>query len=239
LQVRAQTQLRLEVHKQRRTFLKCLLQPFESRVSLSGTHGPPRSKAKRRHPASSSSPRTCSGDTVPIAAPGLVRCGSSSSVAPSIVAADARLCGICLARPNENLRLAALGDEDIGGLDIAVDDALRVRRVQRVGHPRGQVQPHSEAQRPAGNPLLKCLPLQEFHGDEAMAVVLADFADRADVRMVQCRGCAGFAEKAFEGLLVARNLAGKKLQRDSAAERDVLSFLDHPIPPPPSFLMTR
>ena len=33
----------------------------------------------------------------------------------------------------EHLRLAARGDEDVGGLDVAMDDALRVRRVERVG----------------------------------------------------------------------------------------------------------
>ena len=50
-----------------------------------------------------------------------------------------------------------------------------------------------------------------------MSLVLADFVDRADVRMVQRCGRAGLAEKSFEGLLVARNLTGQKLQRDSAA----------------------
>jgi len=33
--------------------------------------------------------------------------------------------------------VAALGDEDIRGLDIPVNDAFRVRRIERVGHING------------------------------------------------------------------------------------------------------
>ena len=29
--------------------------------------------------------------------------------------------------------MPAIGDEDVGGLDIAVDDAFGVRRIQRIG----------------------------------------------------------------------------------------------------------
>ena len=34
----------------------------------------------------------------------------------------------------QNLGVPALGDEDVGGLDVAVDDAFAVRGVQRVGN---------------------------------------------------------------------------------------------------------
>ena len=34
----------------------------------------------------------------------------------------------------EHFGLAALGDEDVGRLDITVNDALRVRRIERVGN---------------------------------------------------------------------------------------------------------
>ena len=38
----------------------------------------------------------------------------------------------------ENLRVAPLGDKYVGGFDIAVNDAFRVRRVQRIGNLNGQ-----------------------------------------------------------------------------------------------------
>ena len=127
----------------------------------------------------------------------------------------------------QNLCLAALGDENIRWLDVAMDDAFRMGRVERVGNLRGQVQQHMERHRPTADPLLQRLPLQQFHGDEAMAFVFADFVDRADVRMVQRRGRARLAEKTLQGLVVARNLARKKLQRDAAAQSGVFGTVDH------------
>ena len=61
----------------------------------------------------------------------------------------------CFARPNRNLRLAALGDENIRGLDVAMEDALRVRRIERVGHSDGQINEHVHAQRTAGDAILQ------------------------------------------------------------------------------------
>ncbi len=40
----------------------------------------------------------------------------------------------------ENLRVAALGNENIRRLDVAVNDAFRVRRVERVGDFNRQIQ---------------------------------------------------------------------------------------------------
>ena len=40
----------------------------------------------------------------------------------------------------QNLRLPALGDEDVGGLDVAMDDALGVGRIERVGNLDGQIE---------------------------------------------------------------------------------------------------
>src|SRR5208282_4577900 len=61
-----------------------------------------------------------------------------------------------------------------------------------------------------------------------MSLVLADFVDRADVRMIQCSSSAGFAQEALEGLCIARILTEKELQRDVSAERRVLGAVNHP-----------
>jgi hypothetical protein len=34
--------------------------------------------------------------------------------------------------------VAARGDEDVGGLDVAVDDAFRMRGIERIGNFRAQ-----------------------------------------------------------------------------------------------------
>jgi hypothetical protein len=160
-------------------------------------------------------------ETVPRATPGLVRLTSSPSV---VVAASARGFGdlFCEAEV-ENFRLAAIGDENIRGLDVAMDDAFGVRCVERVGnfHAEGEKSVHVRGAR--CDALLDGLTLQQLHGDEALAVVLGDFVDGADIGMVQGSRGSRFAQEAFESLLVSGNIAGEKFQRDDAVVRDALA----------------
>src|SRR5208337_1671207 len=74
------------------------------------------------------------------------------------------------------------------------------------------------------------MTLQQFHGDEWAAFVLADFVDREDVRMIQCSSSSGFAQEAFEGLCIARIVTEKELQRDVSAESRVLGAINHTHP---------
>jgi hypothetical protein len=48
----------------------------------------------------------------------------------------------------------------------------------------------------------KCLPLQQFHGNECLAIGFIDLIDGADVRVIKRRGSLGFALKAIKGLRV-------------------------------------
>ena len=54
--------------------------------------------------------------------------------------------------------------------------------------------------------------------------------DRADVRMIQCRGGLRFALKAAECLRVSGYIVGKELESDKAAQLYVLSLVDHAHP---------
>ena len=70
------------------------------------------------------------------------------------------------------------------------------------------------------------LPLQKFHGDEGSPIVLANFVDRADVRVVQRGRSLGLAPEAAEGLWVVGEIVGKELQRDVATKLEVFSLVD-------------
>jgi integrase len=59
-----------------------------------------------------------------------------------------------------------------------------------------------ELMRHATDPMLERHPIEIFHHDEGLLSVLADFVDRANVRVVQRRGGTGFATKTFERLRV-------------------------------------
>src|SRR5208282_3534351 len=80
------------------------------------------------------------------------------------------------------------------------------------------------------------LPVQKLHRYGPLSIALVNFVNRADVRMVQRRCGASFAAESFESRGIFRDVAGKKLQRDEAAEIHVLGFVDHTHPAAAQFL---
>ena len=61
----------------------------------------------------------------------------------------------------------------------------------------------------------------------ALALVLADFVDSADVRVVERRSRARFPLEAGQRLLIAGHFLGQKLERYHAAELGVLGLVHH------------
>ena len=96
----------------------------------------------------------------------------------------------------QNLGVSALGDKDVGGLDVAVDDAFGVGCIECVGNLDGQRQNQLGFHRTPGDAVLQRQAVQKLHGDERFAVLVVNFVDGADVRMIQCGGSLGFALKA-------------------------------------------
>src|SRR5436309_722036 len=127
----------------------------------------------------------------------------------------------------ENLGLAALRDEDIGGLDIAVNDSFRVRSVQRVRNLNGEVEERLGFERLPCGPVLERLALQQLHGDKRLAFVLIDVVDGADVRMVERGSSLRLSPEAFQGLMILRQGFWQELQCDEAMELGVFGLVDH------------
>jgi hypothetical protein len=59
-----------------------------------------------------------------------------------------------------------------------------------------------------------------------MSVMLTNFVDRADIRMVQSRCGTGFAPEPFERLHVSRHIFGQELQRHKTAKLGVFGFVN-------------
>ena len=77
----------------------------------------------------------------------------------------------------EHLRLAPIGDENIRRFDIAVNDAFRVRRVERVGDVDGERQQLLERQRIAVDRFLERSAFEQFQNEKRFPVVFADLED--------------------------------------------------------------
>ena len=159
---------------------------------------------------------------MPRVVPGLVRC---SAPTPSVVRG---LGFLRLGRASrgdfreaevEDFGVAAFGDENVGGLDVAMDDAFGVGGVECVGDFDGDAEETIEFEGLAGDDVLERDAIEKFHGDEGCAVFFADVVDGADVGMIERGGGLGFALEAGEGLRIVGDVVGEELQGDEAAER--------------------
>ncbi len=122
--------------------------------------------------------------------------------------------------------MPALGNEDIGRLDVSMHDSFAVRRVQPVGDLYSQRQARFQFHRAPANQVFEGGAVEELHRQEGAAVLFSDVVDGADIGMIQRRRCFRFALKAGQGLRVAGDVVGQQLQRYKAMQPQVFSFVD-------------
>ena len=111
----------------------------------------------------------------------------------------------------------ARGDQDVGGLDVAVDEPAPVRRAQRVGdlgddrdRAGGLEPPLLGQQRPQVG------ALDVAHGEVERPALDAGVEDLDDVRMVERRGEPALALEARAEHPVAGQARRQQLERDLA-----------------------
>jgi hypothetical protein len=122
----------------------------------------------------------------------------------------------------EHLELARGAHEQVRRLDVAMNDAALMRRVERAGHLHRQVDGLRDGDRAGLQQLLDALALAQLHHDERLAVVLLDVVDDADVRVVERGGELGLAVEARERRGLGRQPRRQELERDVAAELHVV-----------------
>ena len=142
--------------------------------------------------------------------------------------------------------MTTLGYEDVRRLDVAVDDAFGVRRLQPISDLSGDLQhfidgrttcplrrrgdPPSPLGRVAGgegfcHSFPQRLPVQVLHHDEGTAFVLTDVVDRADVGVVQSRCSPRLALEAAESYGIASDSLRKKFESNETVKSGVLSLV--------------
>jgi hypothetical protein len=128
----------------------------------------------------------------------------------------------------------AVGDQDVGGLDVAVDEPARVRDVERAADLHEDRRGAAWVE-PAGalDERAQVGALDEAHRDEQQAVDLARVVDRHDVRVLERRGDPRLALEALAEVLVGREVRRDDLEGDRAVEREVRRPVDdaHPATP--------
>ncbi len=84
----------------------------------------------------------------------------------------------------ENLGVPAFGHKDIGGFDVAVNDAFGVCGIQGVGDFNRKREQKIGIDGPSVDAMLQRHAIEKFHGNERLPVLLADVVNRADVVVI-------------------------------------------------------
>jgi len=93
--------------------------------------------------------------------------------------------------------VAFFDDENVGGLDVPVDDAFGVSGVEAFGDFDSEVEEAVEVHGLIVDDVLQGEAIEEFHSDEGAGVGFADVINSADVGVVQGGGSFGFAAEAL------------------------------------------
>ena len=155
--------------------------------------------------------------------PGLVSCSAGRAGFPAPAQSFRRQLG----QPEvEDLGLPAPGDEDVGRLDVPVNDPFGVRGLQTVGHLERHREDLVHPQPLPEDALLQRLALEQLHRNEVLPLMLVDVVDGADVRMIQGGGRLGLPLESLQRMAVLGQLFGQELQGDGALEPGVLGLVD-------------
>ena len=126
-----------------------------------------------------------------------------------------------------DLDLAAALDVDVRGLQVAVDDVLRVGEGEAVADLLHEPELLLERQgRVAADEVLEVVALQELHRHVDLALVFAEVEDGDDVGVVEPRGRLGLAVEALPQLFVGADRRRHRLDGDVAAEDGVVGLED-------------
>ena len=130
-----------------------------------------------------------------------------------------------------DLDRAVVEQEYVGRLDIAVNDALAMRIIERIEHLRHDADDVRHAEALVGFEIfLELATLDEFHGDEPHAAILAEVVNRNDVGVAEPSGRLRLTAEARDdrGRFLAGELIGtNRLEGDDALDHRVVTFVDH------------
>ena len=121
----------------------------------------------------------------------------------------------------EHLHSAVLGHHDVGGLEVAVDDALLVGRRQGFGHRDGELEDLLGGHADGGDQLVQGLALDQFHDQEVGAGFFFDRVDRDDVGMIELGEDLRFPSEASVAVGIRRPLGGQSLDRHLAVQTQI------------------
>jgi hypothetical protein len=127
----------------------------------------------------------------------------------------------------ENLGTPVARDHDVGRLDIAMNDAACMRRVQSRCDLRTVLERLRNWQRALGKHFVERCALDELHCDEGGAGVLVDVVDGDDVRVIESGGGTRLLDEPTASIGVGRCLGRQHFDRHRSPEPAVDRAVHH------------
>ena len=129
-------------------------------------------------------------------------------------------------------------EQDVLGLDVAVDHVEPVGVGQRAGHGSGDTERHVHRQRPlAGQPVAQALAARVRHDEVEQAVAFAGVVQRQDLGMGQAGGDPDLAEKPLRLVPAGRRVGPQHLDGHLPGVLHVLGQIDRGRAAPPDLLL--
>ena len=130
------------------------------------------------------------------------------------------------AAPVHDVDLAEAADEDVAGLDVAVEDAAAVGEGDGVAgleeDGEASVQALGVAGGPGGDELVEALAGEQLHREEEAALgIAAELVDRCDVGVVELAGDLGLTDEAVDEQVVAVGAVVQELGGDPSLQAAV------------------
>jgi hypothetical protein len=122
--------------------------------------------------------------------------------------------------------VAIIPDFDVGGFEIAMDDAALVGGVQRLRDLRCDGERLFERERPTLQSVGERGTLDQFQDEGTNAIEIFDPVNRADVRMIQRRQQPGLPIEAGTPIRIGEPHGGEDLDCDIAIEAAVAGPID-------------
>ena len=126
----------------------------------------------------------------------------------------------------ENLQPRVAREEEVVGLDVAMDDALFVRRGQAGGRLPREVDRFRRRQRTLAEPRRERFALEELGDDVRAPVVRADVEHSDDIGVVEPADGLSFSGESPKTIFVRSEGGGEDLQRHVATEPGIARAID-------------
>ena len=118
--------------------------------------------------------------------------------------------------------------DDVGGLQVGVNDAGMMGSVETVGDLGAVLERLTERYGPLGKPVGECFAVEKLHDQVVDAIVTTDIMHCADVRVIESRDRTRFVLEPFTPSWIAAGITGDDLDRDGAIEARVGGAVDLP-----------